>query len=498
LDTSTPPTIEKASRPTVARNKAQQWLWSQRRKRLQVLIYLLADFLMSFGVWLAFVVIRRQFIEGRIIELESQQFLNAGVIATYWTLIYAIAGLYRNPFRKSRLQEIIQIFKYTVIGVLIIFFAIFLDDSSSIPGYQQQHYHFTLTTYFSLQLLAVAILRLIITTRTQILIRNRKIGFPTLIVGCGEQAYTIYQELTQMRRSLGYRFKGFVSLSGSRDNMFFGKLKHFGTLDDLFSILISRDIEEVIIALEKDEAEQIGRVIEICEQTNTHIKVVPGVYDFIVGSVKVSHILGAPLIEVFPQIMKPWEVVAKRLFDVAFSLFALLLLLPVYLVLTVLIKLDSPGPVLYRQERVGRGGKPFFINKFRSMYVDAEKMGPQLSSAEDPRITRVGRYLRKLRLDELPQFWNVLIGEMSIVGPRPERQHYIDQIVKKAPHYRHLHKIRPGITSWGQVKYGYAENVDEMVRRLQFDILYLENMSLALDIRIILYTVIVMLEGRGK
>jgi lipopolysaccharide/colanic/teichoic acid biosynthesis glycosyltransferase len=132
------------------------------------------------------------------------------------------------------------------------------------------------------------------------------------------------------------------------------------------------------------------------------------------------------------------------------------------------------------------------------MYVDAEKMGPQLSSEDDPRITKVGKILRKLRLDELPQFWNVLIGDMSIVGPRPEREHFIKQIVKIAPHYRHLHKVKPGITSWGQVKYGYAENVDEMVRRLKFDILYLENMSLALDIRIILYTIIVMLEGRGK
>ena len=239
-------------------------------------------------------------------------------------------------------------------------------------------------------------------------------------------------------------------------------------------------------------------MIEICEQTNTNIKIVPGIYDYIVGTVKVSHILGAPLIEVFPQIMKPWEVVAKRAFDVGFSVFALLLLGPIYLVLAVWIKLDSPGPIFYKQERIGKGSRPFHIIKFRSMYIDAEKFGPALSKKNDPRITKIGRILRKLRLDELPQFWNVLIGDMSIVGPRPERAFFIEQIVKKAPHYRHLHKVKPGITSWGQVKYGYAENVDEMVRRLKFDILYLENMSISLDMRIILYTIIVMLEGRGK
>jgi exopolysaccharide biosynthesis polyprenyl glycosylphosphotransferase len=208
--------------------------------------------------------------------------------------------------------------------------------------------------------------------------------------------------------------------------------------------------------------------------------------------------MGAPLVEIFPQIMKPWEQVSKRAFDICASLIALILLMPVFAVLAALIRMDSPGPVFFRQERIGKGGKPFFIWKFRSMRVDAEKSGPALSSENDPRITKIGLFLRKLRLDELPQFWNVLRGDMSIVGPRPERQYFIDQIVQVAPHYRHLHKIRPGITSWGQVKYGYAENVEEMVERLKFDILYMENMSIGLDLKILLYTLIVIVEGRGK
>lgn len=474
------------------------WLWSKRRKRGKILLYLGSDLFISFAVWLAFVMIRREVIEWREPNLEPQQFLNAGVIGTYWLIVYAIAGSYRKPFRRSRLQEVLQTFRTTLIGVLFIFFTIFLDDANDIPNYSQHHYQWTLTSYLALQFFAIAIVRFTITTSTQIRIRSGKIGFPTLIVGCGDQAFNIYKELDSMRRSMGYDFKGFVSQDGNKDTLFHGKLKHLGTTENLFQIILNRNIEEVIIALEKENADQVGQIIQICEQTNTHIKVVPDVYDYIVGSVKVSHILGAPLIEVFPQIMKPWELVGKRLFDISFSLFAMLMLAPFYGMLALGIKLDSKGPMLYKQERIGKGGKPFYIFKFRSMYVDAESMGPQLSSKDDPRITKIGKILRKLRLDELPQFWNVIIGDMSIVGPRPERKHFIDLIVVKAPHYRHLHKIKPGITSWGQVKYGYAENVDEMVRRLKFDILYLENMSLALDIRIILYTVIVMLEGRGK
>lgn len=448
---------------------------------------------MSYGVWLFFVLVRRQVIEGDP-KLDSQQFINAGVISLYWLLLYSIAGLYRKPYRRSRLWEFSQVLTFTIGGVLVIFFSIFLNDP--VPNYQV--YRMTITTYFTLQFLSVAIVRLIHTSYTNRRIQKRMIGYPTLLVGCGAQALSIYEELNGMRRSLGYMFKGFVSLPDSSENVFYGRLKRFGTIDRIPEIIRSRKIEEVIIALEADESDKIGEIIDLCAQLNVNIKILPGMYDYIVGTVKVTHILGAPLIEVFPQIMQPSAEFFKRVFDIGFALFALILLGPVYLVLAIIIKMDSRGPILYKQERIGKFGHPFFIYKFRSMYVDAEKFGPALSKDNDPRITKIGRTMRKLRLDELPQFWNVLKGDMSIVGPRPERQFYIDQIVKKAPHYRHLHRVRPGITSWGQVKYGYAENVDEMVERLKFDILYLENMSLSLDLKIIIYTVIVMIEGRGK
>lgn len=475
----------------------RRMMFSKRRKAR--FWYLLTDFIASYVIWLTFVVVRRRVIENLPgIVLDEQQFVSALIIAVYWVIVYAIAGLYNEPLRRSRSQEFISAFKYTIVGVIVIFFVVFLDDSDTVPNYQQRFYHFTLTTYFALQFTAVSLFRFILTTRTQIRIRRRTLSFPTLLVGNGQIAANLYNDLTNMRRGLGYDLKGHTSLEATSENPLRGKLKHFGDLSHLFHAIVSRRIEEVIIALEPDQLHRIGEVIDICQQAHTKIKVVPNVYDYLMGSVKVNHILGAPLVEVFPQIMKAWEVIAKRAFDIFFSLFALICLLPIYIIVAICIKIDSEGPIFYSQERIGRGGKPFYIHKFRSMRQDAEKLGPQLSSDHDPRITRVGLIMRKTRLDELPQFWNVLTGDMSIVGPRPERQFFIDQIVKVAPHYRHLHKVRPGITSWGQVKYGYASTVDEMVRRLQFDILYLENMSFALDLRIILYTVIVMIEGRGK
>ena len=221
-------------------------------------------------------------------------------------------------------------------------------------------------------------------------------------------------------------------------------------------------------------------------------------YDLITGGVKMNYIFGTALVEVKQEIMPPWQKNLKRFFDICFSASMLVLLSPIYAILAIGVRMSSKGPIFYSQERIGIHGRPFTIYKFRSMYTDAENHGPRLSSEDDPRITRFGGFLRKYRLDEFPQFWNVLIGNMSIVGPRPERQFFIDQLLIVAPNYRHLHKVRPGITSWGQIKYGYAENIDQMVERMKFDILYIENMSVAMDFKIIFYTVLIMLQGRGK
>lgn len=459
--------------------------------------YLLLDLLASYGVWIVFFLMRRYFFEGDTFSYSDKkfydQFLNAGIISVYWMVIYALAGLYTDPYRKSRLREMLQVGRSTLIGVLVIFFTIFLDDQ--IPSSSSYRFYIY---YFLLQFFVVGFFHFLLSTITNLRLGKRQIGFPTLIIGCGQNAYRLWNDLESRRRSLGYQFKGFISLHDHEENLFYGKLKHFGHTERLLEVIRSRGIEEVIIALEKDDKDKIVEVVDELEGSSARVKIVPGIYDYLLGRVKTTHMLGAPLIEINPQILSNLEATLKRAFDIFTSITALIVLTPVFLTLAILIKLDSKGPIFYRQERIGKGGKPFKIIKFRSMRIDAEKFGPSLSKDNDPRITRVGRFLRKSRFDEFPQFFNVLKGEMSIVGPRPERQFFIDQIVQVAPHYRHLHRVRPGITSWGQVKYGYASSVDEMVERMKFDILYIENISLFLDLKIMIYTFIVMVEGRGK
>ena len=219
----------------------------------------------------------------------------------------------------------------------------------------------------------------------------------------------------------------------------------------------------------------------------------------IFGNVKMNAIFHTPLITITYGKLLPVQQIIKRAFDILFSLLAMILLSPVYLITAITIYTTSKGPIFYKQERIGYKGKPFYMHKFRSMYTDAEKDGPRLSNGDkDSRITPFGRFMRKVRLDEIPQFYNVLKGTMSLVGYRPERQYFIDRITEKAPEYKLLLRVKPGITSWGQVKFGYADTVEQMVERLKYDLLYMENISLATDIKILFYTFVIILQGRGK
>jgi exopolysaccharide biosynthesis polyprenyl glycosylphosphotransferase len=327
-------------------------------------------------------------------------------------------------------------------------------------------------------------------------IRKPNNGFKTVIIGGTEKAVDIIEEIKKNNKNVN-SFIGYINMNGS-DRMLDGIIPYLGHFDDLDSLSMEYEVDEYIIAIESSEHDKLMQILLKIDNGIARIKTLPDTYVILSGSVKMTNIYGALLLDVISDSMPFWQKVLKRIMDFIFSFIAVVLLIPFYLFSAIAVKLSSPGPIFFLQERIGKNGKVFKIFKFRTMYVDSEKNGPQLSSENDPRITKIGGFMRKTRLDEFPQFFNVLLGHMSIVGPRPERKFYIDQISKIEPQYNQLTKVRPGITSWGQVKYGYAENVDQMLQRMKFDLLYLKNRSISLDIKIMLHTLLIVIKAEGK
>jgi exopolysaccharide biosynthesis polyprenyl glycosylphosphotransferase len=377
-------------------------------------------------------------------------------------------------------------------GTIVLFFTLLLDDK--VRSYQN-YYQLTLWLFF-IHLSITALGRIIFTTLLIKYIRAAGHGFKTLIIGGNEKAVEIYQELLAAPNMIN-DFVGFIQVNG-RDNLLSSQLPHIGKLDILEQALQVHQVEEVIIAIESSDHNRLQSIMARVDNGKISIRVLPDMYSILAGSVDMTNIYGALLIEINPDVMPYWQRAIKRLMDIILSLTAIIFLIPFYIFSAFAVKISSPGPIFFLQERVGRGGRYFKIIKFRTMYLDSEKTGPQLSSEGDLRITPIGRFMRKTRLDEFPQFFNVLLGQMSLVGPRPERQFYIDQIVVLEPQYIHLTRVRPGITSWGQVKFGYAENVEQMLQRMKFDLIYMKNRSIALDIKIMFYTVIIVFKAQGK
>ncbi|MCQ2350871.1 MAG: sugar transferase [Paludibacteraceae bacterium] len=410
------------------------------------------------------------------------------LIPFFWFFLHWMSGYYNDVWFKSRVSELVTTILTTIIGSTILFFLIIVDDAVSDYSVYLQSYF----TLIGLQFTFTYTARLAITVKSAERINKGEIGFNTLILGVGEKAAKLYKDLLSTPKSTGYIVKGFVNMESSTEI----KVPHnkvLGTGKELLEIIGEFSVSQVIIAVENITDKKIYSIIGTVGQTGVGIKFIPSKYHLVTGSVKLDTIYGIPMIDLSAIKMNDWEVNFKRFFDIALSVLAIILLSPLYVFFFIAV---GKKPI-YSQERVGQHGRIFSIYKFRSMILNAETDTPMLSSNDDPRITRLGRFMRKYRLDELPQFFNVINGDMSLVGPRPERQYYVEQIVKLAPYYYMLQNVKPGITSWGMVKFGYANTVEQMVERASYDMLYLENASLLLDLKIMIYTVKTICTGKG-
>jgi len=472
-----------------------------RAQKNAIIKLLILDYITAIAAWIVFWTYR----QGQLTVAMPEWFhakklwdardwvIGAGVIPVCWLLLYYLSGTYFDLYRKSRIVEIYRSVISTIIGVLLIGFIAFANDTDSFS------YFFEITAwYFFAHIVFLLTARLLLLNSVKNKLQRKEVGYNTIIVGGNGKASKVYHEIKDNPHASGNIILGFVTADKNLPPDTRADVPILGGLENLEQIIDQYTIEEVIIAVESHEHQRLEHILVRLSYRNVIVKVLPDLYDIISGSVRTSNVYDPLLISIYPELLPDWQKVCKRVIDISVSAAALIFLSPVYIFAAIKVKLSSAGAIFYRQKRIGLFGKPFNIYKFRSMYVDAEQQGPALSSDDDPRITPWGKVMRKWRIDELPQFYNILKGEMSLVGPRPERKYFIDIITQTHPHYKYLHRVKPGLTSWGMVQYGYAENVEQMLARMKYDLLYIENCSLALDAKIMVYTIKVIFQGRGK
>lgn len=462
-------------------------------KKAEKIFLLVTDFITINLSWFLFFYLR---VKTGWFELISQPdfFLPMLAIYFYWLIVFTLVGMYRTWFAQSRFDEISTLFKTSFVGIFFLLFLILYDDYKSGVA---TPFRFFIFLYWLIFFVVVSAGRILIRSiQRNLLIR----GFGrrnAIIVGYNSKAKEIF-EMIENHKALGLDVVGFVSAHNQNIGEEFNGIKILGNAVNLEKVIDEHDIKDVIISVDRHHEDLILELISKCDGKNVEIKIVPDLYDIISGQVRTSQIYGIPLIDIMPELMPEWEKRLKRLMDIVLSLIMLIVTSPITIIAAIAIKLESEGPIFYKQERMGMNGKIFKIIKFRTMIKDAEKYtGPVWSAKDDPRVTKVGKILRRLRLDEIPQAINILKGDMSFVGPRPERPYFVEKLSKEIPLYKRRLKVRPGLTGWAQVKHKYDESIEDVKIKLRYDLYYIENMSLRLDFKIIFRTIFVVLFGKG-